>query len=110
MQDKSTSDNERARIFGKIKAKLDEEVSKVQDIKQAMSEAQKNLTIDRKAEMDHWKAKMNEEEEERKRQFETQKVKDNHVRSINDALLRLKQEQQRRAKEVLRELSVRGIK
>ena len=82
----------------------------MQDIKQAMSEAQKNLTIDRKAEMDHWKAKMNEEEEERKRQFETQKVKDNHVRSINDALLRLKQEQQRRAKEVLRELSVRGIK
>ena len=63
VQDKSTSDNERARIFGKIKAKLDEEVSKVQDIKQAMSEAQKNLTIDRKAEMDHWKAKMNEEEE-----------------------------------------------
>ena len=29
---------------------------------------------------------------------------------INDALLRLKQEQQRRAKEVLRELSVRGVK
>ena len=67
VQDKSTSDNERSRIFGKIKAKLDEEVSKVHDIKKAMSEAQKNLTIDRKAEMDHWKAKMNEEEDERKR-------------------------------------------
>jgi len=50
------------------------------------------------------------EEADRVSAFEAQKIKDDHMRQINAALDRLKQEQQKRAYEVLRELSVRGVK
>jgi hypothetical protein len=60
--------------------------------------------------MKHWKDQKSKEDDERKNKFEQEKIKANHMRMINDAIDRLKLEQQKRAIEVLRELSVRGVK
>lgn len=53
---------------------------------------------------------MAKEEDARKRKFEEDKFKEQQVRAINDIMNRLNTERQKRAREVLRELSVRGVK
>ena len=110
VQQAHTPDRERIRIFEKIKGELDEEMRRVKDVKEAMTATQQNLTRDREAEMKHWKDQRLKEEEERKVKFQQDQIKANQVRQVNEQLGRLKEKQQERALDVLRELTVRGIK
>jgi len=50
------------------------------------------------------------EEEERKRKFEAQQHEAKQSRQVNEQIERLKKAQQERARNVLRELSIRGVK
>ena len=101
---------ERIRIFEKIKGELDDEMQKVKQVKDAMQANQSNLHKDREAELKHWKDLKLKEEEDRKKKFEEEKFKANQLRQINDLTNRLNMERQKRAREVLRELAVRGVK
>jgi len=75
VQDLSTPDKERVRIFEKIRGELDDEMLKVKDTKDAMQATQKNLTMDREAEMKHWRDQKLKEEDDRKNKFEAEKIK-----------------------------------
>jgi Skp family chaperone for outer membrane proteins len=105
-----TQGQERARIFMKVKEKLDEETSKVQSLKQQMTTNKELISRDLKQEMDDLIKQRDLEEANRKAAFEAQKIVDEQRRAKNELMDQLNRQRQVRAREVLQELLSRGIK
>lgn len=94
----------------KVLEKLDEETSKVQQLKEQMTQNKDLIQRDLLQEMDQLVKQRELEEIERKNQFEAQKKKDEAMRKKNELMEQLHKEMQLRVKEVLNELSQRGVK
>lgn len=75
-----------------------------------MDDQKKKLKLDHETEMKLKKEQWEREEAERVAKRDQDQVKANHMKLINEAFQRLKTQQQARAREVLRELFVRGVK
>lgn len=101
---------ERQRIFLKVKEKLDEETSRVQQLKEQMTQNKELITRDLQTEMDNLTKQREKEENERKAAFEAQKIIDEQRRAKNELMDQLNRQRQVRAREVLSELLSRGIK
>lgn len=89
----------------KVLEKLDEETSKVQQLKEQMTQNKDLIQRDLLQEMDQLVKQRELEEIERKNQFEAQKKKDEAMRKKNELMEQLHKEMQLRVKEVLNELS-----
>lgn len=105
-----TMGQERQRIFLKVKEKLDEETSRVQQLKEQMTQNKELITRDLQTEMDNLTKQREKEENERKAAFEAQKIIDEQRRAKNELMDQLNRQRQVRAREVLSELLSRGIK
>lgn len=105
-----TQGNERMRIFMKVKEKLDEETAAVRHQKEEMEKNKSQINQDMMEEMQALAQKREEEEMLKRKEFELQQIKDAQQRQRNELLDTLNQERQARAKQVLGELIVRGIK
>lgn len=75
-----------------------------------MSTNKEQITRDLQQEMDLLAKQREFEENERKVQFEQQKKKDEQMRAKNELMEQLNKERQLRARDVLNELSQRGLK
>jgi len=105
-----TQGQERQRIFLKVKEKLDEETSRVQQLKEQMTQNKELITRDLQTEMENLTKQREKEEAERKAAFEAQKIVDEQRRAKNELMDQLNRQRQVRAREVLHELLSRGIK
>ncbi len=94
----------------KVLEKLDEETSKVQQLKEQMTQNKDLIQRDLQQEMEILAKKREAEELERKLQFEAQKKRDEAMRKKNELMEDLRSTMQIRVREVLNQLSQRGLK
>lgn len=86
ISDTKDQGKERQRIFMKVKEKLDEETSKVQALKNQMTENKEKINRDLQKEQEEIVKKRELDEQKRKADFEAQKILDEQQRAKNDLM------------------------
>lgn len=94
----------------KVKEKLDEETSRIQNLKQQMTTNKEQIILDQKKEWDELVKRREQEEAQKIAAFNAQKIKDEQMRQKNELIDQLNRQRQIRARDVLQELLSKGIK